>query len=105
MQDKQAETANQRLLPAPVYHVGDELWLHHRFIRTTRPSPKLDYKKLGRFKFLEKVFSHAYKLDLLPYMKVHPVFHVSILEPDFSDPLTGQRTPPPPPIIVDGEEE
>ena len=25
MQDVQAETANQRLLPAPVYHIGDEV--------------------------------------------------------------------------------
>ena len=38
-------------------------------------------------------------------MKVHPVFHVLLLEPAFSDPLPGQRNPPPPPIIVDGEEE
>ena len=105
MQDAQAEAANQRLLPAPVYHVGDEVWLHRRFIRTTRPSSKLDYKKLGRFKILEKVSSHAYKLDLPPSMKVHPVFHVSLLEPAFSDPLSGQKNPPPQPIIVDGEEE
>ena len=38
-------------------------------------------------------------------MKDHLVFHVSLLEPAFSDPLPGQRNTPPPPIIVDGEEE
>ena len=34
-------------------------------------------------------------------MKCHPVFHVSLLEPASSDPLTGQKQPAPPPIIVD----
>ncbi|KAI0991643.1 hypothetical protein K3495_g16544 [Podosphaera aphanis] len=38
-------------------------------------------------------------------MKVHPVFHVSLLEPFATDPLPGQISPPPPPIIVDGEFE
>ena len=105
MQDAKAEAANQRLLPVPVYHVGNEVWLHRRFIRITRPSSKLEYKKLGRFRILEKVSSHAYKLDLPPSMKVHPVFHVSLFEPAFSDPIPGQRNPPPPTIIVDGKEE
>lgn len=38
-------------------------------------------------------------------MKVHPVFHVSLLEPLPSDPLPGQVQVPPPPVIVDGEHE
>ena len=105
MQDAKAEAANQRLLPAPVYHVGDEVWLHQCFISTRCLSSKLDYKKLGRFRILDKVSYHAYKLNLPPSMKVYPVFHISLLEPAFSDPLPGQRNPAPPPIIGDGEEE
>ena len=38
-------------------------------------------------------------------MRIHPVFHVSLLEPVAHDPLPGQRNPPPPPIIIDGEDE
>ena len=38
-------------------------------------------------------------------MKVHPVFHISLLEPVATDPLPGQVQPPSPPVIVDGEIE
>ena len=38
-------------------------------------------------------------------MQVHPVFHVSLLEPAAQDPLPGQQQPPPPPVEIDGEQE
>jgi len=38
-------------------------------------------------------------------MKIHPVFHISLLEPASTDPLPGQTYAPPPPIIVDEEPE
>ena len=38
-------------------------------------------------------------------MKVHPVFHVSLLEPTANDPLLDQVQPNPPPVIIEGEEE
>lgn len=38
-------------------------------------------------------------------MKIHPVFHVSLVEPAHTDPLPGQVQPPPPPIIIDDEPE
>ena len=76
-----------------------------RHIQTTRPSTKLDFKRLGKFRILEKLSSHVYRLDLPLTMKVHPVFHISLLEPCGTDPLIGQTQPPPPPIVVDNEEE
>jgi len=66
---------------------------------------KLGFKCLGKFRILQKVSSYAYKLDLPASMKVHPVFHVSLLEPVTTDPLPGQVQPAPPPIIVDDEPE
>lgn len=40
-------------------------------------------------------------------MRIHPVFHVLLLEPVAVDPLPAQKKipPPPPPIEVDGELE
>jgi hypothetical protein len=100
-----SEQADQHRSAPPVLNPGDEVWLLSRHIRTQRPSKKLDFKRLGRFKILERVGTHAYKLELPPTMKVHPVFHVSLLEPVATDPLPGQVQPPPPPVVVDGDLE
>ena len=101
----QAEQADKDRLPAPAYQVGDKVWLLLRHIQTTRPSSKLDFKRLGRFKITQKISSHAYKLDLPTSMKCHPVFHVSLLEPAANNPLAGQKQPVPPTIIVDDNVE
>ena len=106
-QARMAEQANQHRTPAPVFKAGDKVWLVSRNFKTTRPSKKLDYKKVGPLTILRKISSHAYELQLPSSMqKSHPVFHISLLEPVASDPIPGQTNPPPPPIIVDdGQEE
>lgn len=104
-QDKFKEYADRRRLPAPAYQNGDLVWLNKKNITTTRPCTKLDWKKLGPFRVIEAIGTHAYKLELPPSMKCHPVFHVSLLDPASSDPYPGQIEPPPPPIIIEDEEE
>jgi len=100
-----SEQANKSRIPPPKLEVGDEVWLLCRNVKTTRPSMKLNFKRLGKFRILQKVSSHAYKLDLPVSIKVYPVFHVSLLEPAATDPLPGQVQPSLPPIIVYDEPE
>jgi len=65
----------------PSIEVGNLVILNSKNIRTKQPSKKLRPKLYGPFKILEKKGSQAYKLDISPGWKIHPVFHVSLLEP------------------------
>lgn len=87
------------------FNVGDQVWLLTKNIRTTRPSKKLDYRRLGPFKIIQKVGNVAYKLELPPSMKIHNVFHVSLLEPTIKNKFQGRIQEPPPPVEVEGDEE
>ena len=89
-QSIQAEKADRHRLPSPAYQVGDLVWLLRRNFHTTRPSAKLDYKRVGKYRIVQKVSSHAYKLALPPNMKNHPVFYTSQLEPTATNSLQGQ---------------
>jgi len=84
-----SKQANKARIPAPKLEVGDEVWLLRHHVKTSRPSTKLEFKCLGKFRILQKVSSHAYKLDLPASMKIHLVFHISLLEPAATDPLPG----------------
>ena len=51
-------------------------------IRLNRPSKKLDHRFLGPFRVVKPIGKQAYELELPErYSKLHPVFHVSLLEP------------------------
>ncbi|MBW0589778.1 hypothetical protein O181_129493 [Austropuccinia psidii MF-1] len=66
----------------PDFQPGDKVWLASKSIKTTRPTKKLLERFLGPFELLKKIGSHAYHLNLPQQWKsVHPVFHVSLLEP------------------------
>jgi hypothetical protein len=102
-----AEQANNTRHPDPVLRPGDKVWLRRKNIRTTRPSNKLDHKLIGPYTIIERIGTKAYKLNLPPTVRIHPVFHISLLEPVKNDstPIPGHTQPPPPPVVVDNEEE
>lgn len=81
------------------YSAGDMVWLSGKNIRTKRLCKKLDFKYHGPFKVLEPIGKQAYRLELPDTMKIHLVFHVSLLEPYNS--RAGDADPPPPTIVDD----
>ena len=56
------------------------VYLLRKNIKTRRPSDKLDYIKLEPFKIREKLGLVTFKLELLKGMRIHLVFHISLLE-------------------------
>jgi hypothetical protein len=88
----------------PKFEVGDKVRLSMKDIKSKRPARKLDWKYTGPYRVLEKVGSHAYRLELPSTAKIHDVFHVSRLEPWRASTI-GEDEVPPPPLEVDGEEE
>ena len=98
--------ADKHRLPAPDFKVGDQVYVRAEHIRPTRPSKKLSEKSLGPYTIIAQVGSHSFTLRLLDSMRaVHPVFHVSQLEPATPNSIPGRTQPPPPPVEVDGEPE
>jgi hypothetical protein len=79
--------------------------LYARHIRTIRPSRKLDWKRLGPYEVKRVVSPYAYELELPVRLKIHPVHHVSLLDPIVDDPLPGQEVTSPPPVEVEGDQE
>jgi hypothetical protein len=72
----------------------------------TRPSRKLADKYLGRFEIIGVAGPMSFVLRLPDGMRrVHPVWHVSQLEPAHDAHFEGHTQPPPPPIEVEGEAE
>lgn len=101
--NRMTEQANRKRSDV-AYEVGDMVFLSSRHIITERPSQKLDVKMLGPFKIVAKIGS-SYQLELPSSMRVHDVFHPSLLRKAATDPLPGQRAEPPAPVVVDDQEE
>ena len=55
--------------------------VHRRQTEAAAPNQPLVPPKIGAFKVLSKVSKLAYKLDLPPHIKIHPVVSVIHLEP------------------------
>ena len=95
-------SANRRRRPAPNLVRGQKVWLLRRHISTRRPSSKLDVRRLGPYPIIGPIGKFAYKLMLPSSMKIHPVFHVSLLELQVANTFLGRVVPPPLPTKVDG---
>ena len=98
--------ANTKRSLAPDFKVGDQVYMKAKYFWSTRPSKKLSEKNLRLYPIIAQVGSLSFTLHLPDAMcAVHPVFHVSQLEPAIPNTIPNQMQPPPPPVEVDGELE
>ena len=78
--------------------------LRAKNIHNLRPTRKISDQQHGPFTIVEAWGKQAYCLQLTPqYRQIHPVFHVSLLEPYRAQP--GEEEAKPGPVIIDGEDE
>ena len=102
---RQKENYDKHRKPDPNLESGDMVWFLPRNVKTTRPSKKLDYKKMGPFKIIKQVGTSSYKLDLPASMTIHNTFHISLLEPYEDNKFPPHIQTPLPPIEIDREPE
>ena len=73
------------------YQVDDQVLLSSNHInlasQANQPTKKLQHHFIGPYHVVQKISDVAYKLDLPDSLKIHPVFHVSLLRP-YKNPST-----------------
>ena len=86
------------------FEVGQRVLLSTRnlHIKQNTLSRNLLSRYVGPFKVLKRVGKQAYELELPPTMKMHDVFHVSLLKLYNEQ---GTHQPPPVTILMDGGQE
>ena len=86
------------------FEVNQRVLLSTKNLRIARTNltRKLLPRFIGPFKVLKRVGNQAYELELPPTMKMHDVFHVSLLKPYNQE---GTYLPPPVTILLEGEDE
>jgi len=98
-----ANSHRQQLLD---FQVGQSVFVKSQYFRTTRLLKKLSEKYLGPYKVIAQPSTQLFTLRLLDTMRaVHPVFHVSMLEPATPNTFQQRSEPLPAPIIINGEPE
>jgi len=72
----------------------------------TRPSKKLSKKYLGPYEIIAQPSPQSFTLHLPDTIRaVHPVFHISMLEPATHNTFQQHSEPLLVPVIIDGEPE
>jgi hypothetical protein len=99
-------SANSRRTPPPNYEIGQLVYVDAENINTTRPTRKLAERFLGPFPIAGRAGPQSFQISFPKHLRgIHPVFHVSQLEPAYPNTIPNRIQEPPPPDIIDGQTE
>jgi len=99
-------SANSHRQQPSDFQIRQSVFVRSQYFRTTRPSKKLSERYLGPYKIIAQPSPQSFTLQLPETMRaVHPVFHISMLEPATPNTFQQHSEPPPAPVIIDGELE
>ena len=104
-QDTMARYANRDRQTPPPFRIGDRVFVRTDHIRTNRTARKLAEQKIGPFPIISQPSALSFTLRLPSTIRIHPVFHVSQLDPEHPNTFEDREQPAPPPLIVDGAPE
>ena len=100
--ERQLQILSGKSRPHP-FEPGQRVLLSSKNVKLrSSGTPKLQPRWLGPFKLIKLVGSQAAELELPSTMKIHDVFHVSLLKPFHSQP---GEVANPPVVYVDGDQE
>ncbi len=81
-QERYRKNVDKHRAEVPELNIGNQAYVKAKFFRTRRPSKKLSEKNLGPYDVIGKPGTHSVTLRLPhQFCSVHPVFHMSQLEP------------------------
>ncbi len=96
-QQRQRATVDKGRRPQE-FNVGDDVLLSTANISFKGVgAPKLMPRYIGPYKVVKRIGATAYELELASNMRIHDVFHVSLLKPY----MPGRNVHPPPPELTD----
>jgi hypothetical protein len=80
------------------FQIGDKVWLHFQKEHLTRPHRKIHLLRYGPYTITKAVGRNYFELNTPPFLGMHPVFNVELLQPYFpplldTSEITEQLTP------------
>ncbi|TPX47206.1 hypothetical protein SeLEV6574_g02779 [Synchytrium endobioticum] len=103
-QERYKQNVDKRRREEDDFKVKDEVMVSTKNVRTERPTKKLDYKWMWPYLIKRKINNVAYEVELPRNIRIHPVFHVSLLKRYIRPTDSSRQLPKPPPIQVADED-
>ena len=104
-QDTMQKYTNQDCMQPPPFWIRDHVFVHIDHICTNCTTHKLAEKKISPFPIISQPSPMSFTLHLPSTIHIHPVFHISQLEPKHPNTFKDCEQPPPPALIVDRKPE